>query len=123
MLELFPDKLDKYTDDRKSFSFKKLCEDFPGTIITSILQAIFDDHQSFVKIQNLRNQMEHSTIDNILHNDPMLDEEDDFSITPDFRLSEKEEGVADFAKSLNELLSKIEEQIFSCLITHGKDCL
>ena len=123
MLELFPDELNKYLSDPKSFSFKKLCEDFPNKNITSILQAIFDDHQSFTKVQRLREQMVHSTIDNILGNDPMLDEEDKCFINPDFSHSGKKEVVADFAKSLNELLSKIEEKVFNCLMTYGKDCL
>jgi hypothetical protein len=123
MLELFPDELSKYSGDAKSFSFKKLCEDFPDKNITSVLQTIFTDYYSFRKVQKLRDQMAHSTIDNILDNDPMLDEEDDFFITPDFTLSGKKEGVADFAKSLNELLSKIEDKVFNCLMTHGKDCL
>jgi len=120
---LFREKLEKYVSDRKSFSFQKLCEDFPGKNITSVLQAILDDHQGFTRIQRLRNQMAHSTIDDILSNNPMLDEEDDCFINPNFTLSGKKEDVIDFAKSLNELLSKIEEQIFNCLMTHGKDCL
>ena len=123
MLELFPDKLNKYINNPKSFSFKKLCEEFPDRKITAVLQAIVDDHHSFTKVQKLRDQMVHSTIDNILDNDPMLDEEDDYFVKPDFTLSGKKEDVADFAKSLNELLFKIEEQIFNCLMTYGKDCL
>ena len=123
MLELFPNELDKYVDDVKSFSFKKLCDDFPDERIALVVQAIFDDHQSFTKIQNLRDQMAHLTIDNILSNDPMLDEEDDLFVNADFTLSGRRESVADFAKSLNELLFRIEEQIFNCLMTHGKDCL
>lgn len=73
MLELFPDELSKYKNDRKSFSFKKLCEDFPNKNITSVLQTIFTDYYSFTKVQKLRDQMAHSTIDNILVNDPLLD--------------------------------------------------
>ena len=122
MLELFPDELSKHTNDPKSFNFKKLCKEFPNKKITSILQAFFDDHHGFTRIQKLRNQMAHSTIDNILMNDPGLDEEHECFINPDFTLSGRKEGVADFAMSLNELLSKIEEQIFNCLITNGKDC-
>jgi hypothetical protein len=123
MLELFPDELNKYLSDPKSFSFKKLCEDFPNKNITSTFQSIFEDHHSFTKVQRLRDQMAHSTIDNILDNDPMLDEEDDYFVKPDFTLSGKKEIVADFAKSLNELLLKIEEKVFNCLMTYGKDCL
>ena len=123
ILELFPEELDKYSSDPKSFSFKKLCEDFPCKKITLILQAIFGDHPGFTRIQALRQQIAHSTIDNILINDPNLHEEDDYYIHPDYTLSEKKEGVADFSKSLNELLFKIEEQIFNCLMTYGKDCL
>jgi hypothetical protein len=40
-----------------------------------------------------------------------------------YTLSGQQEAIADFAKNLNELLLKIEEQIFNCLLTHGKDCL
>ncbi len=123
MLELFPDELNKYTNDPKSFSFKKLCEEFPNKNITSALQDIFDEHHSFRKVQKLRDQIEHSTIDNILDNDPMLDEENDCFIKPDFTLRGEKEDVADFAKSLNELLMKIEDQVFNCLMIHGKDCL
>jgi len=123
MLELFPDELSKYTDDPKSFNFKKLCDDFPNKKITSILQGILDDHHGFTRIQKLRNQMAHSTIDNILMNDPGLDEEDECFINPNFTLSGRKEGVADFAISLNELLSKIEDKVFDCLMTHGKDSL
>lgn len=123
ILELFPDELSKYTTDPKSFSFKKLCKEFTDKNITSVLQNIYVDHHSFTKVQKLRNQMAHSTIDNILDNDPMLDEEDDYFVKPDFTLSGKKESVADFAKSLNELLLKIEEEVFNCLMTYGKDCL
>jgi len=123
MLELFPDELSKYANKPKSFSFKKLCEEFPDRKITAVLQQTFDDHKSFTKVQRLRDQMAHSTIDSILVNDPMLYEEDDCFVQSDFTLSGKKESVADFAKSLNELLLKIEEKVFNCLMTYGKDCL
>ncbi len=123
MLELFPEELSKYTNNHKSFSFKKLCEEFPDRNITAVLQKTFDAHKSFTKVQKLRDQMAHSTIDNILDNKPMVDEEDDCYVNKDFTLSGEKESVADFAKSLNELLLKIEEKIFNCLMTYGKDCL
>ena len=100
-----------------------MCEEFPDRKITAVLQKTFDDHKSFTKVQKLRDQMAHSTIDNILDNDPMLYEEDDCFVKSDFTLSGKKEDVADFAKSLNELLLKIEEKVFNCLMTYGKDCL
>ena len=123
MLELFPDELGKYRDDPKSFSFKKLCEEFPDKNITLVVQTIFYDHQSFIKIKRLREHIQHSTIDNILINDPGIHEEDEYFINPDYTLSGEKEFVADFAKSLNELLLKIEEKVFKCLMTYGKDCL
>jgi hypothetical protein len=123
ILELFPEELNKYTNDPKSFSFKKLSDEFPNKNITSALQDIFNYRSNFSKIQKLRDQMEHSTIDNILGNDPMLDEEDDCFIKPDFTLSGEREDVTDFAKNLNELLVKIEEKIFDCLMTHGKNSI
>ena len=122
-LELFRDELRKYANNPKSFSFKKLCEDFPDRKITAVLQKTFNYHKSFTKVQKLRDQMAHSTIDNILDNDPMLYEEDDYLIDPDYTLSGEKEDVVDFAKSLNELLLIVEEQVFNCLMTHGKDCL
>jgi len=120
---LLPDELGKYRDDPKSFSFNKLCEEFPGKNITLVLQAIFVDHHSFIKVKKLRERIQHSTIDSIFINDPALHEEDDYLINPDFTLSGNKEDVAFFAKSLNELLSKIEEKIFNCLMTYGKNCL
>jgi hypothetical protein len=123
MLELFPDDLVKYTNNPKSFSFKKLCEEYPNKYITSALIVIFEKHLGFGKVQKLRNQIEHSTLNNILDNDPMFDEEDDCFIKSDFTLSGEKEDLADFAKSLNVLLFEIEEQIFDCLMTHGKNCL
>ena len=115
--------MNKYINDPKSFSFKKLCEEFPNKNITSALQNVFDDHHSFTKVQKLRDQMAHSTIENILINNPMLHEEDDFFVNSDFTLSGREESIAEFGKNLNELLFKIEEQIFNCLMTHGTNCL
>jgi len=123
MLELFPDELGKYRDDPKAFSFKKLCEEFPGKNITLVLQAIFVDHHSFTKVKKLRERIQHSTIDGIFINDPGLHEEDDYFINPDYTLSGQKEAVDCFAKNLNGLLLKIEEQIFNCLMTHGKECL
>jgi len=123
MLVLFPEELEKYSDDHKKFSFKKLCKEFPDRKISSVLQAIFDGEREFPKIQNLRDQIAHSTIDGIISNDALVHDEDDYFIDRKHTLSGEREKVADFAKSLNELLLKIEEQIFNCLLTHGKDCL
>jgi len=123
MLVLFPEELKKYGSDRKLFSFQRLCEDFPGKNITSVLQIILEDHQGFSRIQNLRNQITHSTIDGVINNDTFVHDEDDYFINDKYTLSGGRERVADFAKSLNELLYKIEEQIFNCLMTYGKDCL
>jgi hypothetical protein len=123
MLVLFPEELEKYSDDHKKFSFKKLCKEFPDRKISSVLQAIFDGECEFPKIQNLRDQIAHSTIDGIISNDALVHDEDDYFIDGKHTLSGEREKVADFVKSLNELLLKIEEQIFNCLLTHGKDCL
>lgn len=123
ILELFRDELGKYRDDPKSFSFKKLCEEFPDKNITLTLQKIFVDHLSFTKVKRLREKIQHSTIEGIFINDPGIHEEDDYFINPDYTISGQKEGVVDFAKSLNELLLKIEEQVFDCLMTYGKDCL
>lgn len=123
MLILFPNELESYAENPKSFSFQELCGKFSNSNFTLALKPILIDNHGFTNIQKLRNQMEHSTSDNILENDPLIDDEDDCFVNSKLTLSGEKESVVDFAKSLNELLFKIEEQVFDCLMTHGKDCL
>ncbi len=123
MLILFPNELKSYAEKPNSFSFQELCDKFSNSNLTLALKPILIDNHGFTNIQNLRNQMEHSTIDNILENDPLLDDEDDYFVNSKLTLSGGKESVADVAESLNELLLKIEEKVFNCLMTYGKDCL
>jgi hypothetical protein len=122
MFELFPQKLSRY-DDRKEFSFYVLCKDFPEANIATILKPLFAKHSGLKNIQKLRNQMIHASVEDILHNDTLLHEEDAFYVNQNFTLSGNTENVIEFSRQLNDLLIEIENNLFVCLLNYGQDCL
>ncbi len=120
---LFPTELQQYNDDRKTFSFAKLCSQFDSTNLIEILKPILTSNGNFKNIQELRNQMEHSSTENILINDTLCYNESDFFVDERFTLSTQKEHIVDFAQNLNVLLSTIEKELFRGIIAFGKDCL
>lgn len=123
ILILFHQDLKNKYEDRKKFSFQAICKEIPKANISIKMQSLLDNNRGFKNIQSLRNQIAHASIEDILDHDPLLYDEDVFFVNPAFTLSETKEDIIKFSENINGLLKKIEDEIFNCLISYGKNCL